>query len=135
MITMRCGNRLIGGSIGLAATFWKRFAGLMFRRPLGCGEGLLLMPCSSIHMCFMRMALDVVYLDANFRVMAVERALKPWRPGKVIKGVRQVLELPVGTIDRCGIAPGSTLAVEAALLPETETRGIHGEQTGNCVES
>ena len=132
---MHCGNQVIGGSIGLAATFWSRFAGLMFRRPLASGEGLLLMPCSSIHMCFMRMALDVVYLDGNFRVLAVEKALKPWRTGKMLKGVRQVLELPVGTIDRCGIAPGGMLAVEASLLPETETRGIHGEQSGNCIES
>lgn len=135
MITMHCGNHVIGGSIGLAATFWSRFAGLMFRKPLASGEGLLLMPCSSIHMCFMRMALDVVYLDGNFRVLAVEKALKPWRTGKMIKGVRQVLELPVGTIDRCGIAPGSTLVVEASLLPHTESRRVHGEQTGNCVES
>ena len=128
MITMRYEGKTIGGSIGLAATFWSRFAGLMFRRPLAEGEGLLLMPCGSVHMCFMRMALDIVYLDGFFRVLAVERRLRPWRTGKLIKGTRQVLELPVGTIDRCGIVPDGVLAVEAALVPETEKRGIHGAE-------
>lgn len=136
MITMKCGDTLIGNSIELAATFASRFMGLMFRKRLPEGAGLLLMPCSSIHMCFMRMPLDIVYLDGFFRVLAVERGLKPWRTGKIIKGTRQVLELPAGAIDRCGIAAGSTLVVEAALLPEDEMRGIHGyERTGNCCES
>lgn len=137
MISMRCGTRPVGGSIRLASTFFSRFAGLMFRKSLAQGSGLLLMPCSGIHMCFMRMPLDVIYLDASFRVLGTQRGLKPWRLGKAVPGAKLVLELPVGAIDRCGIAEGAILAVEAPEAASAEEiRGIHEYQgTGNCVES
>jgi uncharacterized membrane protein (UPF0127 family) len=78
-------------------------------------------------MCFMRMALDIVYLDSNHLVLATERGLKPWRLGKSVKGARMVLEAPVGTIDRCGIAPGQMISVEPSADQTTkEKRGVHG---------
>jgi uncharacterized membrane protein (UPF0127 family) len=111
--------------------------GLMFRRRLPEGSGLLLMPCGSIHMCFMRMKLDIVYLDGGFRVLGLERDLKPWRLGKSVPGTRLVLELPAGTIDRCGIASGETLTVEAPKPDAAiEMGSIHGyEGSANCCES
>lgn len=139
MIGMKCGGRLVGGSIRVARTFSSRFAGLMFRKKLPEGSGLLLMPCTGIHMCFMRMALDIVYLDGFFRVLDVERSLRPWRVGKQLKKTRLVLELPAGTIDRCGIGLGQTLSVcepaaESRSNPqEKEMPGY--ERTSSCCES
>lgn len=109
MISLRCGSAPVGGHIEVAATFGRRFAGLMFRKSLPEGSGLLLLPCGSIHMCFMRMPLDVVYLDGRLRVLAVEKGLRPWRAGRFVKGAKAVLELPAGTLDRCGAAPGDAL--------------------------
>ena len=42
-----------------------RLRGLLGRRGLGAGEGLLLRPSPSIHTWFMRFAIDVVFLDAG----------------------------------------------------------------------
>ncbi|MBQ2136582.1 MAG: DUF192 domain-containing protein, partial [Selenomonas sp.] len=33
-----------------ADTFWRRFCGLMFRKQLSKGQGLLLAPCNGVHM-------------------------------------------------------------------------------------
>lgn len=113
MIAMKCAGKPVGGAIKIASTFGGRFMGLMFRKSLPDGTGLLIMPCSSIHMCFMRMALDIVYMDASLRVVGVQEGLKPWKLGAAVKGARLVLELPVGTIARCGIWPGAKITVEA----------------------
>lgn len=81
--------------IEVAADFWQRFCGLMGRKQLADGTGLLLKNCSSIHTCFMKFPIDVVYLDRNFKVLNYE-TVRPWKLGSLIKGVRHVLELPEG---------------------------------------
>jgi uncharacterized protein len=136
---MKCGETVVGFSIEVAATFGKRFMGLMFRKSLPQGAGLLLLPCGSIHMCFMRMPLDIVYMDGRFRVLAVQKGLKPWLPGAFVKGAKQVLELPAGTADRCCIEPGMLLTVEQPALPgivsSEEKRGIHGyKEASKCAQ-
>ena len=62
----------------IADTFLTRFAGLMFRKPLPPATGLFLAPCNSVHMCFMRFAIDVVYLDKDYKIVKVVKKLKPW---------------------------------------------------------
>jgi uncharacterized membrane protein (UPF0127 family) len=64
----------------------------------------------------MRMALDVVYMDGDFGILGVQAGLKPWRFGALVKGVKIVLELPVGTIDRCGIRQGMVMKVGLPAL-------------------
>lgn len=81
--------------IEVADDFWQRFCGLMGRKQLEDGEGLLLRHCSSIHTCFMKFSIDVVYLDRNFKVLDYE-TVRPWKIGSLIKGAHHVLELPAG---------------------------------------
>ena len=63
----------------IADTFWKRSIGLMGRSGLKVGQGLLLRPCRSIHTCFMRFAIDVIFLDAKNQVVRIQSNVKPWR--------------------------------------------------------
>ena len=56
-------------TVHLATNFWQRFRGLMLRRPLPPATALLIAPCNSIHMCFMRFAIDAVYLDKQGRIL------------------------------------------------------------------
>lgn len=95
----------------VALTFWPRFAGLMMRRALPQGEGLLFPRCNSIHMFFMRFPIDAVYLDASNRVVKVVERLKPWRMS-MCAGADSILELPAGRAGECGLEPGMTLHVE-----------------------
>jgi uncharacterized membrane protein (UPF0127 family) len=136
MISLACGGALVGGRIQVASTFGRRFLGLMFRKSLPEGSGLLLAPCGSIHMCFMRMPLDIAYLGADYRVLAVQKGLRPWRVGAAVKGAKMVLELPVGTLARCGISPGDMLEATSAAEEFEEKRKNDGcQRAGKRIES
>ncbi len=90
-----------------------RLRGLLGRKGLSAGEGLLLRPSGSIHTAFMRFPIDAVFLDRDLTVLDVRRELPPWRAaGK--RGARAVLELAAGEADRVGLAPGERLYAEAA---------------------
>ena len=55
----------VAGAVAMAETPWQRFVGLMGRRELAADTGLCLRPCSSIHMFFMRIAVDAVFVDRD----------------------------------------------------------------------
>lgn len=91
----------IAEDVRVARSMLARGRGLMFASGLPEGSGMLIDPCGSIHMFFMRFALDVLYVDRNDRVVRAQRGIKPWRIGPLrTRGARYVIELPVGTIDR-----------------------------------
>jgi len=92
--------------IEVAESFFKRFCGLMFRRRLKKGFGLLLAPCNSVHMMFMRFSIDVVYLDENFCIKKIVRDLTPWLGLSVCFGAWGALELPSGEAERLKLAVG-----------------------------
>ena len=48
-----------------------RFRGLLGKKELPPGEGILLRPCASVHTMFMRFAIDVVFCDGDLRVLSV----------------------------------------------------------------
>ena len=93
----------------VADTFVKRLGGLMFRRRLPAGRALLLLPCGGVHTCFMRFAIDVVYLNRQHEVIGKE-TLPPWRMGHFFKGTKFVLELNAGKA--AAVAPGSRLTMD-----------------------
>ena len=92
----------------IADAFLKRFLGLMGRKELPMGHGLLLAPCSSIHMMFMRFAIDVVYLAKDYTVVKTVKNVRPWLGISACfkKGTWAVLELPIGSIEHYGLAVG-----------------------------
>jgi uncharacterized protein len=95
-------------SCAVAETPLARLKGLLGRKELAPGEGLLLKPASAVHTSFMRFPIDVVFLDRELRVLAVATNLKPWRAA-ARRGARAVLELPAGECKRRDIRPGDRL--------------------------
>lgn len=100
-------------------TFVKRLKGLMFRPDLQPDRGLLLFPCSSIHTCFVRFPIDVVYLDECFTVLGKETVF-PWRLGKHFKGTKMILETAAGVTAKLEI--GMQLTV--GLGPDGPSRAL-----------
>ena len=90
-------EQVIVPRLQLAATFWTRFCGLQFRRELPTGEGLLIVPCRSVHTHWMRFAIDIVMIDAEGTVLQVRREVKPWRACNGPKHTQAVLEVPAET--------------------------------------
>ena len=94
----------------VADSYLSRMKGLLGRAELQSGEGLLLEPASSIHMWFMRFAIDAVFLDRDLNVLGIREDLRPWRiAGR--RGARMVLELPSGEAARRGLQVGERLAL------------------------
>jgi uncharacterized protein len=89
----------------VAATPFARMRGLLGRRSLPSGEGILLRPAASVHTFFMRFAIDVVFLDDELRVVGIAAHLRPWRAAAQ-RGAKAVLELPAGECERRGLAVG-----------------------------
>lgn len=85
----------------------------MGRPALGSEEGLLLKSSSSIHTCFMRFAIDAVFLDEDMRVVAIREGLRPWRLAFARRS-RAVLELGAGESRRLGIGVGETLSIRVS---------------------
>jgi uncharacterized protein len=94
----------------IADSFATRLRGLLGRRSLDPDEGLLIRPAGSVHMLFMRFAIDVVFLDAELRVRKVVAGLRPWRMAGC-RGAKAALELPAGAAARAGIDVGETLEI------------------------
>ena len=92
----------------LAETPLARLRGLLGRAGLRRGEGILLRPASSIHMWFMRFAIDAVFVDGEHRVLRVVSDLKPWRVA-ACRGAKAVVELPAGECARVSLVPGDRL--------------------------
>ncbi len=100
----------IARNVTIARSMLSRARGLMFRTSLAPDSGMLIDPCSSIHMFFMRFAIDVLYVDRDDRVVRAQRAIKPWRIGPIhTRGAKYVVELPVGTIESSKSQAGDQL--------------------------
>lgn len=102
---------VVAEQLRVADNFWSRFWGLMGRRALPEGHGLLLRPSFSIHTAFMRFAIDVVFLDRENRVVKVVPELKPFRVTVGLGGAHSALELPAGTAARVQVRPGDQLVM------------------------
>ena len=92
--------------IEIADSFFSRLRGLMGRSHLDKGKGLLLAPCNSIHMLFMRFAIDVVYLDKEFCIKKIARNVSPWIGMSFCFGAWGALELPSGEAERLNLRVG-----------------------------
>lgn len=97
----------------MADTFWTRLRGLIGVRELAEGDGMVITPCTSVHCMFMSIPIDVLYVDKQDRVVAMDPELRPWRIGRFARKVHYVIELPAGTIARTLTQPGDALRVAA----------------------
>jgi hypothetical protein len=82
--------------------------GLLGRRSLEGGEGILLRPAASVHTWFMLFPIDVVFLDRDLRVLRVVSQLRPWR-AVWRRGAASVLELAAGECTARGVGVGDRL--------------------------
>ena len=109
--------RSAGGSVVcercvVAASPLRRMRGLLGRRSLPAGEGILLKPARSVHTFFMRFPIDVVFVDSQLAVVGIAAALPPWRMAAERRAFA-VLELAAGECERRRIVVGDVLLVRA----------------------
>lgn len=104
-------GKVLAQRAAVAETFFSRFLGLQFRRSLPAGTGLVLVPTSSIHMLFMFMRIDAVFVDHNGEVVRIGRRLRPWTLGPVVPKALYCVELPAGAAEET--EPGHIIEMRA----------------------
>ena len=103
---------MIADRLRVADSFLSRGVGLLFSRPLEAGEGLRITGTASITMLFMRFAIDAVFVDRAGRVVKVAEHLRPWTPAAGSLRAAEVIELPVGAVERSGTQVGDDVVFE-----------------------
>ena len=101
----------------LAAGMWSRMRGLIGRRSLVSGEGLVLGPCSGVHMFLMRLPLDVVFVNTHNQVVCTVSGLPTWAMLPWVRGATSAIEVPVGTVHESRTAVGDLLTIEGGKGP------------------
>jgi uncharacterized membrane protein (UPF0127 family) len=94
----------------LAEHTYDRMRGLLGRRELPSQTGMLIRPCRSIHMWFMRFPIDAAFLDRDMRVLKIVRHLRPWKLAIAPRKTYCVLETAAGALDK--LQDGETLRIE-----------------------
>lgn len=107
-------GRQLAGEVREADTFTKRLRGLMFEESLPQGCALHIRPCRSVHTWFMRFPIDVLFLDADRKVVGLEENVPPGRWAVGCKEAASVVELPAGSIRETGTTPGQAVFFQEA---------------------
>lgn len=110
-------DRTLADNAELARSFWARGRGLMGRATLPESYALIIYPESSIHTFFMRLPIDVLFVDRDDRVIGLRQAMPPNRPfaGVAPWRGRYVIEMPAGVITTTGTLVGDQLRLTPPL--------------------
>jgi uncharacterized protein len=95
----------------VANDFKSRLIGLIGKKKLEAGQAMLFPGCNWIHTFFMKMPIDVIYLDKKMQVKRIQTHLKPWRLPAPVIGASTVIETMAGQLDHNQIDIGDTLYV------------------------
>ena len=106
-------NKVSICKVSIADTFWTRFWGLMGKEEAQIHEmgGLLIKPCSQIHTFFMKVPIDVVYLNRDGVVVHIDENVQPSRCCRRVKNAKYLIEFPSGMVNKLGMKENSVLEV------------------------
>ena len=86
----------------------ERLRGLLGSPAPAADEALLIRPCSSVHTFFMGYAIDLIFLDRDWRVLKTVESLPPWRMAACPQAA-MVLELAGGSLGQLQLTRGTQL--------------------------
>jgi uncharacterized membrane protein (UPF0127 family) len=117
-------DNLLADDAQIAESLIAKLVGLIGKRSLPAGKALIIPDCRQVHTFFMRFSTDVLFYDAQRLVVGMESGVRPYCVTGYYRHATGVVELPVGTLLSCGIAPGDLLRFEKA--------GEEARERGNC---
>ena len=108
-------DTLIADQAKLADTFVSRMVGLLNRSAIQESEALIITRCNSIHMFFMRFAIDAVFVDSENQVVGIVENIKPYRLSPIFWKAQCCIELPTGSIQKSRISVGDKLKIDKTI--------------------
>lgn len=105
-------NNLIADDVQVAENYFSRNIGLLSRKSISPNEALVIRPCFSVHTLFMKFAIDVLFVGANRKVIALYENVRPWRILPIHLTSRYVVELAAGQIAVNNICLGDIINLE-----------------------
>ncbi|HEY9246639.1 MAG TPA: DUF192 domain-containing protein [Candidatus Methanoperedens sp.] len=105
----------IAKNIEFARSLPSKILGLMFRKSIRPDFALIFVlnrPSHvGVHMFFMRFPIDVIFLDEGKRISGLSR-LNQWTGYQSMDGIKYVIEMAAGTIDRYNLSTGKQVEFE-----------------------
>lgn len=98
MIVNHTRNTTIASKVKIADTPWSRMRGLLGESNFLQGEALVITRCQSIHMFFMKFAIDVIFCNSQDQVIGRCLNIKPYQLSPVFFKASYAIELPLGSI-------------------------------------
>ena len=100
---------IVATRIDRLSTFLHRAVGLLARTTLRPDEGVWITSCRAIHTLGMRVAIDVIFVDAESRVLRIHSNVRPNRFALSCSGAKSVVELGCGALREIDLLPGDRL--------------------------
>lgn len=111
----RTRNVQLASKVEIAGSGASRSKGLLGRKSMPVGEALWIVPCEAVHTFWMQFALDLVFLDREFKVRKIRKNVPPWRMSACLTA-HSVLEFSAGSLFDNLAQPGDQIE----LLPVSE---------------
>ena len=103
-------GQVLAEPVEYATGFLMRLKGLLGRSGLDGRSAMIIEHCSSVHTVGMRFALDLIFLDKEWRVISIQRNVKP---GKLMVSggirARRVVESQAGGLNLTHLQVGNPL--------------------------
>jgi hypothetical protein len=103
-------NKIIAKNAKIANNYFQRLKGLMFIRGMRGFDSLIFFNAPAIHTCFMRFAIDVVFLNKDNQII---KLVENMSPGKAVNcfQAKTTLELNTGVIDAMNMKINDKLSI------------------------
>ena len=102
-------NTVLSEQAHIAVHFFSRLKGLLGRDSLASNEALIITRSQSIHMFFMKFAIDTVFIDKNKIVVGLVEKIKPFQMSPIFFKAQDVIEVPAGKIRETKTQLGDTI--------------------------
>ena len=105
-------NTVIAQKGCTADTCFSRMVGRLNRNSLLKDEALIITRCQSIHMVFMRFAIDAIFVDQNNCVVGLVKGIKPFRLSPIFFRSSYVIEASEGIIVQTETSIGDKIQIK-----------------------
>lgn len=119
MIANLTNKRYISRKPFFAVRFSDRLRGMIGRKFYNCGfDAMVFKNCNCIHTMFMGQRIDVIFLDAENKVVGLRENLACWLFCVRCPKAVTTIELPAGVIEHSGTEKGHVVNVSEESIPE-----------------